>query len=124
MLKVTIPLIAAFAIYGTATILTEDMAFRVVAAIVSAIGVTWLMNYLLSAKWLENIELLEEGRRNRVPAKKFELDAAYSNAQAEYKGRRLEAEKNWIDAETKRSHGLNDLLTETLRHLKMQWLIQ
>ena len=56
------------------------------------------------AKWLENIELLsKKDVETEWPAKKLELDAAYSNVQAEYEGRRLEAEKNWIDAETKRS---------------------
>ena len=104
MLKVTTPLITAFAIYGTATILTEDMGFRVVAAIVSAIGMAWLMNYTLSAKWLGNVDLLsKKDFEDEWPTKKLELDAAYSNAQAEYERRRLEAEKNWIDEETKRS---------------------
>ena len=104
MIKVTIPLIAAFAIYGTATILTEDPTFRVVAAIVSAIVIAWLMNYMLSAKWLAHIDFLsKKDFQDEWPKRKMQLDATHSQALAEYERRRLEAEKNWVDEENKRS---------------------
>ena len=104
MIKLTTPLITAFAVYGTGTILTEDLTFLVIAAIVSAIGMGWLINYRLSAKWLANIDLLSKKDFEDVwPKKKFELDASHSNALAEYERRRLEAEKNWVDEENKRS---------------------
>ena len=104
MIKVATPLIAALAIYGTATTLTEDLTFRVVAAIVSAIAIAWLISYMLSAKWLGHIDFLsKKDFQDEWPKKKMELDATHSKALADYERRRLEAEKTWADEESKRS---------------------
>jgi hypothetical protein len=104
MIKVATPLIVALAIYGTATTLTEDLTFRVVAAIVSAIAIAWLISYMLSAKWLGHIDFLsKKDFQDEWPKKKMELDATHSKALADYERRRLEAEKTWTDDESKRS---------------------
>ena len=64
----------------------------------------WLTNYTLSAKWLGNIDVLsKKDFEEEWPKKKLELDAAHSNVLADYERRRLEAEKNWLDDENKRS---------------------
>lgn len=104
MIKVTTPLITAFAIYGIAAIFTEDLTFRLVTAIVSALAMAWLINYTLSAKWLGNIDLVSKKNfEDEWPKKQLELDTAHSNTSMEYEKRRLEAEKNWIDEENRRS---------------------
>jgi hypothetical protein len=104
LIKVTTPLIAAFATYGAAAIFTEELMFRVIAAMISAISIAWFINYALSVKWLRNIDILTNKEfENDWREKKLELDTAHSKTLAEHERRRLESEKNWIDKEQKRS---------------------
>ena len=104
IIKVAIPLIAASIMYNTASIFTEELTVRVIAASALAIALAWLINYTLSAKWLGKMGLLSKKEfEDEWPKKKLELDAAHSNALAEYEGRKLVAEKNWIDGENKRA---------------------
>jgi hypothetical protein len=64
----------------------------------------WLINYTLSAKWLGNIDLVSKKNfEDEWPKKQLELDTAHSNTSMKYERRRLEAEKNWIDEENRRS---------------------